>query len=47
MSGEFDDLLHGGVLPDEDLVLAVAVGADQLTRVLGPGQITHLAPCVH
>jgi hypothetical protein len=35
-------LLHGWVPPHDDLVLAVAVRADQLVHVLGPGQVADL-----
>lgn len=35
--------LHRRVAPHNDLVLAVAVRADQLVHVLGPRQVAHLA----
>lgn len=36
VSGERNDLLHVGVLPDHDLVLAVAMRGHNLVAVLGP-----------
>ena len=47
MSHQLGDLGQRGVAPDDDLVLGVAVGTDQLVGALGPGQVTHLGPCVH
>jgi hypothetical protein len=46
MAGERDNLLHVGILPDDDLVLGVSVRRDNLIAVLGPSQITDLAPSV-
>ena len=43
VAGEADDLRHGGVLPDDDLVLAEAVGRDDFVCVFGPGEIADLA----
>lgn len=34
--------LHSGVLPDDDLVEAVAVGADNLIHARGPHEVTNL-----
>ncbi len=34
------------VLPEQNLVLGVAVGADELGRVLGPGEVADLGPGV-
>lgn len=36
MAGQGDDLLHAGIFPDHDLVLAVAVRANDLVRVFRP-----------
>lgn len=42
VTSEGDDLLHARVLPNDDLVLAVAVGGNDLVRVLGPSKVTDL-----
>jgi hypothetical protein len=42
VSGELGDLGHGGVLPEAELVLAEAVGGQQLAVVGGPLQGAHL-----
>ena len=42
MPGQFGHLGEAGILPDQDLVLRVAVGRDQLTGVLRPGEVTDL-----
>ena len=42
MTGETDDLFHARILPDHDLVLAVAVGADDLVAVLAPREVADL-----
>ncbi len=42
VSGELGHLCEGWVSPDDDLVLGVAVGADQLVGTLGPRQVAHL-----
>jgi len=42
VAGQRDDLLHAGVLPDDDLVLAVTVCGDNLVAVLGPSKVAHL-----
>jgi hypothetical protein len=42
VSGELSDLGHGGVLPEAELVLAEAVGGQQLALVGGPLQGAHL-----
>ena len=42
MAGEFGDLCHGRVSPDDDLVLRVAVSAHQLIGTLGPGEVADL-----
>ena len=47
MPHQLGDLGQRGVAPDDDLVLGVAVGADQLVGPLGPGQVAHLGPRVH
>ena len=39
---EAHDLRHAGVLPHDNLVLRVAVRADDLVGVLGPGQVADL-----
>ena len=36
------DLHQARILPDEDLILRVAVGGHEFTGVLGPGQVTNL-----
>ena len=36
------DLHQAGILPDEDLILRVAMGGDKFTGVLRPGQVTNL-----
>lgn len=41
-TGQRGELGHGGVLPDDDLVLAVAVRGDDLVHVLGPRYVAHL-----
>lgn len=38
-------LAHRWVLPDNDLVLAVAMCAHDLVHILAPQQIAHLAAC--
>lgn len=38
-------LSHRGVLPDDNLVLAVAVGADNFIDILAPSKVAHLASC--
>ena len=43
MTSETDDLLHLGILPHHDLILAVAVSADDLVTVLTPREIADLA----
>ena len=45
MPCERGQLGHAGVLPGDDLVLAVAMCAHNLVGVLAPQQIAHLAPC--
>lgn len=40
---ERDNLAHAGILPDDDLVLAVAVRRDNLIAVARPGQVADLA----
>ena len=35
-----------GVFPDQDLILRVAVGGDQLAGVLRPGQVANLKTLV-
>ncbi len=42
VSGQFGQLTQRGVLPDEDLVLRVPVGAHQLVAVRRPGQVADL-----
>lgn len=42
VSGEFGQLGHHRILPDEDLILRVAVSGDELVGVFGPGEIAHL-----
>lgn len=42
VASQTDDLLHAGILPHHDLILAVTVRADDLVRVLAPGQIADL-----
>jgi hypothetical protein len=42
VSGELGDLGHGGVLPEAELVLAKAVGGQQLALVGRPLQGAHL-----
>ena len=36
MASQGSQLCHGGMLPDNDLILAVAVSADNLVNILGP-----------
>jgi len=43
MAGQRNDLLHAWILPDDDLVLTVSVGRDDLVAVLGPGEAADLA----
>ena len=43
VAGQLGHLGEWGVTPDEDLVLWVAVGGDELVGVLRPGQVAHLA----
>jgi hypothetical protein len=43
VSGERNDLLHAGVLPDNDLVLGVAVCRDNFVAILRPCKIADLA----
>lgn len=40
------DLLHGGVPPHVDLVLAVAVGGYELINIFGKHEIADLAACL-
>ena len=47
MAGQAGHLGQARVLPHHDLVLAVAVRADQLVAVAAPGQVAHLAARVH
>lgn len=47
VSGEFGQLGHHWVLPDEDLILRVAVGGDELVGVFGPGEVADLRPSVY
>lgn len=42
VSRELGHLREGGVAPDNDLVLGVAMSTDQLIRTLGPRQVAHL-----
>ena len=42
MPRQTDHLLHLRILPDDDLVLGVAVRADDLVAVAAPDQIAHL-----
>lgn len=42
MTSQFGQLRERGVVPDQDLVLGVAVRAHQLIAMLRPGQIAHL-----
>ena len=42
VSSESGHLSQRRVAPDDDLVLGVAVSADQLVGTLGPRQVTHL-----
>ena len=37
---------QAGVFPDQDLILRVAVGGDQLAGVLRPGQVANLKTLV-
>ena len=46
MSGQTHNLLHLGVLPNNNLVLAIAVRTDNLVRILTPCKIAHLTACV-
>ena len=46
MAGQARDLRHAGVFPDHDLVLAIAVRADDLIAVLAPIEIADLRPCI-
>lgn len=47
MSRQYSELAHSRFLPPNDyLVFAIAVGADELVHILRIGQITHLAPGV-
>jgi len=39
-------LNQAGILPDENLVLTVSVGGDQLAGVLRPGQVAYLEKSV-
>ena len=43
MSCECGNLRHGGVAPDDDLVLRVPVRRHQLVDVFRPAEITYLA----
>ena len=42
MAGEASHLSEGGVAPQDDLVLGVAVSADDFISVVRPSQVTHL-----
>ena len=42
---EGGQLVHGGVLPDYDLIVLEAVGRNYLVGVLAPQQVAHLAAC--
>ena len=42
MAGQLGHLGQAGIFPDQDLVLRVAVGGDQLTGVFRPGEVTDL-----
>ena len=41
------NFLHGWVLPHDDLIQRIAMGADDLIHVLGKHQIAHLGTCVN
>ena len=47
VAGELGELGHGRILPDEYLILRVAVRGDELVRVLRPGEVAHLRARVH
>uniref|UniRef100_A0A915KTD0 Uncharacterized protein n=1 Tax=Romanomermis culicivorax TaxID=13658 RepID=A0A915KTD0_ROMCU len=42
MSGQFHNLLQTRVLPDDDLILRIAMRADQFAGMFRPGDITNL-----
>ena len=42
VAGQACDLGHAGILPQDDLILTVAVRADDFIAVLGPLQVTNL-----
>ena len=42
VAGQGGQLRHAGLLPHDDLILAVAVGAHDLVDVLGPCQVADL-----
>ena len=42
MTRQFGDGLHAGVLPQDHLVVRVAMGGHQLGAVLGPGHVADL-----
>ena len=42
MTQQLGSSLHGGILPDDDLVVDVAVAGDQLPVLPGPDQTAHL-----
>ena len=46
MTSEFGHLHQRGVLPNENLILRVAMSADQFGGVFAPGQVAYLGPCV-
>ena len=43
MTSQFGHLCEAGIFPDQDLVLRVAVGGDQLAGVFRPGEVTDLS----
>lgn len=47
VSSQSGQLAHGRVLPDNDLILAIPVGAHNLIHVLAPQKIADLTACVH
>ena len=46
MAGQLGHLGEAGIFPDQDLVLRVAVGGDQLAGVLRPSQVANLKTLV-
>lgn len=47
MPSQTGHLRHAWIFPDHNLILTIAMGADNLIAVLAPLEIAHLTACIN